>query len=105
MLPIARLLLPMALLAFGLLAAGCGKAYVNDDIVDPSEARQRLAADKALCRQMANEYVPPTYGINRFSYDPTIEAQAGNYVNNVIEDDDHASVFDACMRNRGWRYK
>ena len=88
-----------------LVTAGCGQAYVNPDITDPATVKKRLAADSALCRQEANEDVPPTYGLERFEFDPTIEAQATRYVANVVEDDSHQDVYSRCMRNRGWRYK
>jgi hypothetical protein len=97
--------LPRLLLLAALLTAGCGQAYVNSDITDPAEAKRRLAADKALCREEANDAVPPTYGMDRFEFDPTIEAQATRYVANAVEDDSHLDVYSACMRNRGWSYK
>lgn len=84
------------------LCAGCAR-YVNPDITDPKEAKARLAKDTALCKSLANEYVPPTYGMQRYTSDPTIEAQADQYVANVLEDDANNDVFTRCMRDRGWR--
>jgi len=97
-------LIRLSLLA-ALLTTGCGQTYSNPDITDPATAKKRLAADSALCRQEANEDVPPTYGLDRFEFDPTIEAQATRYVANVSEDDAHQDVYTRCMHNRGWRYK
>jgi hypothetical protein len=85
------------------VAVGCSR-YVNPDITDPREARTRLAADKALCQSLANENVPPTYGLERYSPDPTIEGQADQYVANVLEGDANTDVFSRCMRDRGWRF-
>jgi hypothetical protein len=102
-----RAILGPALLGLGLLSlalAGCGR-YVNSDIIDPAQSREQLARDKALCRQLANNAVPPTYGMERHEVDPTIEAQADRYVANVIEDDAHQDVFSRCMRDRGWEWK
>lgn len=89
-------------LAFGVLA-GCAR-YVNPDIADPAQAKAKLAEDTALCKAEANETVPESYGMQRYEFDPTIEAQATRYVANVAQDDANTDVFDRCMRNRGWRY-
>lgn len=97
---LSRLLIPVV---FAL--AGCGHAYVNPDIADPAQAKTRLAADSAICKQEANDMVQPTYGLDRFEFDPTIEAQADRYVANVVEDDANLDVYATCMRHRGWRYK
>jgi hypothetical protein len=102
---IAPTFLRAALLAAALAATGCGHAYVNPNIADPAEAKSRLKADTALCKQEANSDVPPTYGMERFEYDPTIEAQATRWVANVAEDDANLDAFSRCMRRRGWRYK
>lgn len=84
--------------------SGCSR-YVNPDITDPGEARTRLAADQALCQSLANESVPPTYGQERYSPDPTIEGQADQEVANILEGDANTDVFQRCMRDRGWRVK
>jgi hypothetical protein len=99
-----RLLLRLALPAACLLA-GCGHAYVNPDIADPARAKERLAADSAICKQEANDTVQPTYGLERFEFDPTIEAQADRFVANAAEDDANLDVYATCMRHRGWRFK
>jgi len=88
-----------------LTTGGCGSAYVNANITDPSEAKSRLAQDKALCKQEANDFVPPTYGVERFDSDPTPEAQATRWVANVSEDDANANAFTRCMQMRGWEFK
>ena len=93
------------LLATGLGLAGCGKSYVNPNIVDQSQAKERLARDKEICKAEANSDVPPTFGLDRFEYDPTIEAQATRWVANVAEDDANQDAFTKCMRMRGWRYR
>ncbi|WP_043636575.1 hypothetical protein [Desulfovibrio sp. TomC] len=93
------------LLATGLGLAGCGKSYVNSNIIDQSQAKARLAQDKELCKAEANSDVPPTFGLDRFEYDPTIEAQATRWVANVAEDDANQDAFTKCMRMRGWRYR
>jgi hypothetical protein len=98
---------PVRQVAFGLLMAalacvGCAR-YVNPDITDPRESRSRLAADKSLCQALANERVPPSYGADRYGSDPTFEGQADQYVADVLQDDVHDSVFDRCLRDRGWR--
>ena len=87
------------------VCAGCGGRYVNSDIPDPVQAKKQLAEDKALCKALANDAVPPTYGMERDSYDPTIEAQADEYVANVVEDDAHQGVFARCMKDRGWELR
>jgi hypothetical protein len=94
----------LALVLLVLALSGCGR-YVNADIADPAQARVQLAEDKALCKAEANQAVPPTYGMERYEVDPTIEAQADRYVANVMEDDANQDVFGRCMHNRGWRYK
>ena len=94
-----------ALLATVLGLAGCGASYVNPNIIDQSQAKQRLAQDKELCKAEANNAVPPTYALDRFEFDPTIEAQAGRYVANVVEDDANQDAYTRCMHNRGWRYR
>lgn len=93
---------PVLALLVLVLGPGCAR-YVNPDIADPREAKAQLARDTALCQSLANENVPPTYGTQRYSPDPTIEGQADQYVANVLEDDANASVFTRCMRDRGWR--
>lgn len=93
------------LLATALGLAGCGPSYINPNIVDQSQAKERLARDTALCKAEANSDVPPTYGLERFEFDPTIEAQATRYVANVAEDDANQDAFTRCMRSRGWRYR
>ncbi len=99
-------LAPLGLVAAAVLAlAGCGPTYVNPSIADPADAKQRLAADTAICQQEANMAVAPTYALERFEPDPTIEAQATRWVANVSEDDANLDVFSTCMRHRGWRYK
>lgn len=92
-------------MAAGLGLGGCGPTYVNPSIADNADAKQRLTADMALCRQEANEAVAPTYGLERFESDPTIEAQATRWVANAVEDDDNLDAFSACMHARGWRLK
>lgn len=89
-------------LLVGLWGTGCAR-YVNPDITDPREAKARLARDTKLCQSLANEYVPPTYGMQRYTSDPTIEGQADQYVANVLEGDANTDVFSRCMRDRGWR--
>lgn len=90
-----------ALLALG----GCGPTYVNPNIVDQADAQKRLQLDTAICQREANSDVPPTYGLERFEFDPTIEAQATRWVANVAEDDANLDAFSTCMYNRGWRLK
>jgi hypothetical protein len=102
--PLPPAVLALALVLAGLSLAGCGR-YVNPDIADPAQARAQLAEDKALCQSLANQAVPPTYGMERYETDPTVEAQAGRYVANVLEDDANADAFTRCLRDRGWRYK
>lgn len=85
--------------------AGCGPTYVNPNLVDQSQSKERLAQDTKLCKAEANSDVPPTYALERFEFDPTIEAQAGRYVANVVEDDANQDAFTRCMHNRGWRYR
>ncbi len=97
--------LPLLLFAAALALAGCGRTYVNPDIADPAEARTRLAADTAICKQEADAVVQPTYGLDRFEFDPTVEAQATRYVANAAEDDANLDAFATCMRHRGWRFK
>lgn len=93
-------------LALGaLLCAGCISRPVNPDITDPAAAKKQFAADQSLCKALANDTVPPTYGLERYSVDPTYEAQADQFVANAVEDDAHQDVFTRCMRDRGWRYK
>ena len=99
-----RFLAALTVLA-GLGAAGCGPAYVNSNIADPAQARARLQMDRQLCRQEANDAVPPSYGLQRFETDPTVEAQATRWVANVAEDDANEDAFSRCMRARGWEYK
>jgi hypothetical protein len=102
--PIAPLqTLARILILAALLTAGCGAGYVNPDITDKAEAKKRLASDKSLCQQLANDAVPPTYGMDRYEPDPTFEAQATRYEANVIEDDSNANAYTRCMRDRGWR--
>ncbi|MHC1712610.1 MAG: hypothetical protein AB9872_10735 [Solidesulfovibrio sp.] len=102
--PIAPLpALGRVLILAALLTTGCGAGYVNPDITNPAEAKSRLASDKSLCQQLANEAVAPTYGMDRFESDPTIEAQATRYVANAVEDDANENVYTRCMRDRGWR--
>ncbi|WP_428562837.1 MAG: hypothetical protein ACP59X_22450 [Solidesulfovibrio sp. DCME] len=98
--------LQAAVVATALFAlAGCGPTYVNPNIVDQSQAKQRLQIDSAICQREANNDVPPTYGLERFEFDPTIEAQATRWVANVAEDDENLDAFSTCMYNRGWRLK
>lgn len=97
--------LAAALLTTILGLAGCGGAYVNTNLVDPSQTKERLAQDKEICKAEANNAVPPTYALDRFEFDPTIEAQAGRYVANVVEDDANQDAYTRCMSNRGWRYR
>ncbi|MHC1791340.1 hypothetical protein [Solidesulfovibrio sp.] len=85
--------------------AGCGPSYVNSNLIDQSQAKVRLAQDTELCKAEANRNVPPSYGLNRFESDPTIEAQATRFVANAVEDDAHQDVFNNCMRARGWEYR
>lgn len=85
------------------LLAGCGH-YVNADLADPAQAKAKLAEDTAICKAEANETVPESYGMERYEFDPTIEAQATRYVADVAQDDANTDVFHRCMRNRGWRY-
>ena len=94
--------LAVGLLLLVALGAGCSR-YVNPDITDPKQAKAQLARDTALCKSLANENVPPTYGMQRYTADPTIEGQADQYVANVLEDDANEDVFTRCMRHRGWR--
>lgn len=102
--PLSRCLFAVvALLA--MFAAGCGNRYVNPDITDPAQSRRQLALDKALCKDLAKDTVPPTYGMDRYSMDPTIEGQAGQFVANAVEDDNRQDVFTRCMRDRGWRLR
>jgi hypothetical protein len=93
----------LALLALGL--TGCGPNYYNPNLVDQSQAKTRLAEDTTLCTNEANRNVPPTYGMERFETDPTIEAQATRWVANVAEDDANQDVFATCMKARGWVFK
>lgn len=102
---IPRRLLAGLAAAASLALVGCGPTYVNPDISDKADTKQRLAADTAICHQEANENVAPTYGMERFEPDPTIEAQATRWVANVAEDDANLDVFATCMRQRGWRLK
>jgi len=99
-----RILAALAVLA-GLATGGCGPSYVNSNIIDPAQAKAKLKMDTDLCRQEANDSVPPTYGMQRFETDPTVEAQATRWVANVAEDDANEDVFSRCMRARGWEYK
>jgi len=103
-LTLTHLLFPVLVLT-ALVCAGCGNRYVNSDITDPAQARKQLADDKALCKALANDTVPPTYGMERYTDDPTIEAQADQYVANVVEDDAHQGVFTRCMTDRGWQLR
>lgn len=93
------------LVVAGIVLGGCSHAYVNPDIANPAEAKKRLAADSAICTQEANMDEPPSYGLERFEFDPTIEAQATRWVANVAEDDEHLDAYSRCMHQRGWRFK
>ena len=79
-----RLALVFVLVALAALT-GCGR-YVNADIADPAQAKAKLAEDKAICKAEANEMVPESYGMQRYEFDPTIEAQSTRYVANVIQE-------------------
>lgn len=101
----ARLTLSGLFLAAAALLGGCGPTPTNPNIVDPAQTRERYKVDAAICVQEANMDVPPTYGMERFETDPTIEAQATRFVANAAEDDENLDAFATCMQARGWRYK
>ena len=102
---LARFVLPCLAMAAAFALGGCGPTYVNPSIANKADAKQRLEADTAICKQEADMAVAPTYGLERFESDPTIEAQATRWVANVAEDDANLDVFATCMRDRGWRFK
>ncbi|MFU2211040.1 hypothetical protein [Solidesulfovibrio sp. C21] len=88
-----------------MILAGCSHAYVNPNIANPADAKKQFAADSAICTQEANQDVPPTYGMDRFYFDPTPIAETEKWMGNVVEDDDHLDAYSACMHRRGWRFK
>lgn len=100
-----RICLCSAVALAALFCAGCGNRYVNLNYPDPAQAKSHLADDKTLCTALANQAVPPTYGMERDSYDPTIEAQVDEYAGNVLEGDAHEAAFRRCMRDRGWELR
>jgi hypothetical protein len=92
--------------AAALILAGCSRhAYVNPDIANPADAKRKLAEDSAICKQEANQDVPPTYGMDRFYFDPTPIAETEKWMGNVVEDDSNLDAYSACMHRRGWRFK
>ena len=88
-----------------ILLAGCGPNWHNPNLKDQSKSAEQLEKDRTYCEKWAQDQVDTAPRNDDFNIGITPFQRMTNYQTDLMYGSSRISVYNQCMRSRGWKDK